>query len=184
MSKKRKQYKSRTFLRDRCCCCSEFRALVRTFPNASNSEPLLLLMMEGRSRADVATLRCHDVETSRRYRLLTFIMVDPTSRRCGVTTWGRYDAPAIFMLCFPLLQFASKICSFHLICTCIHRTCHTQVSSHKKYIFKCKIVLKTKDRRGYTLSVLGTHHPPKLSFLLVPKQDWTLNKIHTLHIRI
>ena len=69
----------------------DFRALVRTPPDASNSEPLLLLMMEGRSRADVATLRRHDVETSRRYCLLTFIMVDPTSRRWDVTTWGRHD---------------------------------------------------------------------------------------------
>ena len=91
LSKTKKQYNSRALLRDRCHFRSDFRALVRTFPNASNSEPLLLLMMEGRSRADVATLRRHDVETSRRYRLLTFIMVDPTSRRCGVTTWGSRD---------------------------------------------------------------------------------------------
>ena len=34
----------------------EFRALVRTPPDTSNSELLLLLMMEGKSRADVATL--------------------------------------------------------------------------------------------------------------------------------
>ena len=32
-----------------------FCALVRTPPDASNFEPLVLLMMEGRSRADVAT---------------------------------------------------------------------------------------------------------------------------------
>ena len=91
LSKTKKQYKSQALLRDRCHCRSNFRALVRTFPAASNSEPLLLLMMEGRSRANVATLRRHDIETSRRYRLLTFIMVDPTSRRCGVMTWGRRD---------------------------------------------------------------------------------------------
>ena len=42
----------------------DFRALVRTPPNALNSEPLVLLMMEGRSRADVATLQRRDVERS------------------------------------------------------------------------------------------------------------------------
>ena len=39
----------------------DFRAFGRTFPDASNSEPLVLLMMEGRSRADVATLQRRDV---------------------------------------------------------------------------------------------------------------------------
>ena len=39
----------------------EFRALVRTLPDTSYSETLLLLMMEGKSRADVATLRRRDV---------------------------------------------------------------------------------------------------------------------------
>ena len=91
LSKTKKQYKSRALLRDRCPCRSDFCALVRTFPDASSSEPLLLLMMEGRSHADVATLQHRDVETSRRYCLLTFIMVDPTSRRCGFTTLGRHD---------------------------------------------------------------------------------------------
>ena len=42
----------------------DFCALVRTSPDASNSKPLVLLMMEGRSRADVETLQRHDVETS------------------------------------------------------------------------------------------------------------------------
>ena len=87
----KEKYKSRAVLRDRRHYCSDFCALVRTIPDTSNSEPILLLMMEGRSRADVATLQCHDVETLRRYRLLTFIMVDPTLRRCGVTTWGPRD---------------------------------------------------------------------------------------------
>ena len=44
----------------------DFSALGRPFPDASNSEPLVLLMMEGRSHADVATLQRRDVETSRR----------------------------------------------------------------------------------------------------------------------
>ena len=83
----KEKYKSRALLRDRRHCCSDFRALLRIIPDTSNYEPILLLMMEGRSRK----LRRHDVETLRRYRLLTFIMVDPTSRRCGVTTWGCRD---------------------------------------------------------------------------------------------
>ena len=31
------------------------------------------------------------------------------------------------------------------------------------------------------MSVLGTHHTPKLSFLLVLKQEPTLNRTHTRH---
>ena len=121
----------------------DFRALRRTFPDASNSEPLVLLMMEGRSRADVATLRRRDVETSRRYCLLTFTMVDPTLRRWDVTTWGRRDVgtsrrSSTFMHCFLLLQFASKVCSFHFLFTCIHRNFHTQVSGYKNTYLNAK----------------------------------------------
>ena len=54
----------------------EFRALVHTPPHASNSEPLLLLMMEGKSRADVAMLRRRDVVTSRRCDVATLLLVD------------------------------------------------------------------------------------------------------------
>ena len=54
----------------------EFRALVRTPPSPSNSEPLLLLMMEGKSRADVATLPSRDVETSRRCDVTPLLLVD------------------------------------------------------------------------------------------------------------
>ena len=55
----------------------EFRALVRTPPPFSlNSEPLLLLMMEGKSHADVATLPRRDVETSRRCDVATLLLVD------------------------------------------------------------------------------------------------------------
>ena len=116
-------------------------------PIPSNSEPLVLLMMEDRSRADVATLRRHDVETSRRCCLMTFSLVDPTSRCWNVTTWERRDVgtsrrSSTFMHCFPLLHFASKVCSFHFLFTCTHRNCHTQVSGYKKHIFKCKITLK------------------------------------------
>ena len=38
-----------------------------------------------------------------------------------------------------------------------------------------------KDRREYKMSVLGTHHTPKLSFLLVLKQELTLDRTHTRH---
>ena len=54
----------------------DFLALVRTSPDTSNSEPLLLLMMEGRSRTDVATLQRRDVETSRRWDVATLPLVD------------------------------------------------------------------------------------------------------------
>ena len=84
VSKNRKQYKSRVLLRSQCRCCSGIpcpRSYASRSP--SNSEPLVLLMMEGRSHADVAT--------SRRYCLLTIILVDPTSRRWDVTTWGHRD---------------------------------------------------------------------------------------------
>ena len=103
-----KQYKSWALLRYQCRYARDLHALVRTPPDASIFEPLVLLMMEGRSRTDVATLRRHDFETSRRCCLLTFTLVYPTSRRWDVTTWGRRDAPATFMHCFPLLQFASN----------------------------------------------------------------------------
>ena len=38
-----------------------------------------------------------------------------------------------------------------------------------------------KDRREYKMSVLGTHHTPKLSFLLVLKQELALDRTHTRH---
>ena len=36
-----------------------------------------------------------------------------------------------------------------------------------------------KDRLEYKMSVLGTHHTPKLSFLLVLKQERTLDRTPT-----
>ena len=87
ISKNGKQYKSRVLLRSRCRCCSVILC-PRSYASRSppNSEPLFLLMMEGKSRADVATLRRRDVATSRRYCLLTIVLVDPTSRRWNVMT--------------------------------------------------------------------------------------------------
>ena len=93
ISKNGKQYKSRVLLRSRCRCCSGIPCPRSYASSSSNAEPLLLLMMEGKSRTDVATLprqRC-DVETSRRYCLLTVVLVDPTSRCWDVTMWGRRD---------------------------------------------------------------------------------------------
>ena len=84
---KRRRYKSRALLQDQCHCCSDFRALVRKIPDAPNFGPLFAfndgeaeLALTSR-RCNVATLRFRDVETSRSCRLLTFILVDPTSRR-------------------------------------------------------------------------------------------------------
>ena len=129
----------------------EFRALVRMpLHYIPNSEPLLLLMMEGKSRADVATLprrdvetsrRCdvatlprRDVATSRRCCLLTVVLVDPTLRSWDVMTWGRRNSGTSrrcshFHALLSLLQFASKVCSFQFICTCIHRISHIHISS-------------------------------------------------------
>ena len=56
----------------------DFCALVHTSPDASISEPLELLMMECRSRANVATLQCRS--------LLRWF-----TQRWDVTTWGRHD---------------------------------------------------------------------------------------------
>ena len=84
LSKNGKQYKSRVLLRSWCRCCSGIPCPGSYASHSpSNSAPLLLLMMEGKSRANVATLR--------RYCLLTIVLVDPKSRRWDVTTWGRHD---------------------------------------------------------------------------------------------
>ena len=109
VSKNRKQYKSRVLLRSRCRCCSGIPCPCSYASRSPpNSVPLLHLMMEGKSRADVATLRC--------YCLLTVVLVDPTSRRWDVTTWGRRDAPDLFMHslhmlqnCFQQLPFCSNV---------------------------------------------------------------------------
>ena len=117
-------------------------------------------------------------------RLLTCIVVDPTLRRWDVTTWGRRDVgmsrraihPYALPHAAPKLLLKPFLHQLHL-----HRhQSPNQVSSHKNYEIKYKINAKTKDRRGYNLSVLCTHHTPKLSFLLVPKQELTLNLKHTL----
>ena len=123
---KEEKYKSQALHQDQCHCCPDFHALVRTIPDASNSGPLFAfndgeaeLALTSR-RCNIAMLICHDVEASRRYRLLTFILVDPTSQRWSVTKWGRRNVPAIFMHFLPLLQNASKNYPFHTNCTCIH----------------------------------------------------------------
>ena len=41
--------------------------------------------------------------------------------------------------------------------------------------------MKMKNRRECKMSVLGTHHTPKHSFLLVLKQELTLDRTHTRH---
>ena len=54
-------------------------------------------------------------------------------------------------------------------------------SNYKNYMINIKKNVKMKDRREYSMSVLGTHHTPKLSFLLDLKQELTLNRTHTRH---
>ena len=145
LSKSKKQYKFRAFLQGRCRCCSDFRALVLTFPDTSKSAPCLLLNDEKIAlvltsrRYNVATLRRHDVETSRRCRLFTCKVVDPTSRRWDVTTWGRRDVPDIFMHCLLLLLKTVFLHKLHLH---VHQS-PNQVSKHKSYVFKYKINVKT-----------------------------------------
>ena len=93
----KEKYKSRALLRGRCHCCSDFRALVRTIPDTSKSAPLFPFNDEKTElaltsrRCNVATLRPRNVEASQRCLLLTFILVDLTSRRWDFTTWGRRD---------------------------------------------------------------------------------------------
>ena len=154
LSKMKKQYKSRALLPDRCRCCSDFRPLVRTFPYASNSAPCLLLNDEKTAlaltsrRCNVATLRRHDVETSRRCCLLTCIVVDPTSRRWDVTTWGRRDVGTsrrsrhLHALPPAALKLLPKAAFLHQLHLHVHQS-PNQVSSHKNYVFKYKINVKT-----------------------------------------
>ena len=70
----KEKYKSRALLRDRCHCCSDFCSLVRTIPDTSKSAPLFAFNDE---KTELAL-------TSRLCLLLTFILVDPTSRRGDV----------------------------------------------------------------------------------------------------
>ena len=93
----KEKYKSRAVLRGCRHCCYDFRALVRTIPDTSKSAPLFAFNDEKAElaltsrRCNVVMLRRRDVEASRHCILLTFILVDPTSRRWDVTTWGRCD---------------------------------------------------------------------------------------------
>ena len=127
-------------------------------------------MMRCKSRADVATLRRRDVEASRRFKLLTFELVDPTSqrwkrrdvetsRRGNVATLGRRDVAATFLHCPPLLQFASIVCSFHLICTYIHQINLNQISSWRNTYLTLKIMLYLRKTRIYYECFRHSSHP-------------------------
>ena len=124
---------------------------------------------------NVATLRRPDVETSQRWTLVDFLF--SLTQRWDFATLRRRDVPASFMLFFSLLQNGPKNCPFYMLFTQNARIRYRTI----KCIFNCKIKLKQKNRRGYVMSALGTHHTPKLSFLLVPKQKLTLNRTHNLH---
>ena len=114
----------------------EFLALVRTPLDTSNSEPLLLLMMEGKSRTDVATLPRRNFETS---------------RRCDVVTWGRSDVGTSQRWNVATLQPLSCIASTYPICFqsllfSIHLHVHSPNHPYydielDKYIFNLKIML-------------------------------------------
>ena len=95
----------------------------------------------------------------------------------NVATLGRRDVTATSLPWSPLLQNCFYELLFLLECTCI-QTKHQIRNLATKLCNYCKINVKMKDRREYNMSVLGTHHTPKLSFLLVPKQEWTLSKTH------
>ena len=82
----------------------EFRALVRTPPDASNSELLLLLMMEGKSCTDVATFPRCDVAACGMLYWLTQRCDVGTARRGDVVTLGRHDVPDLFMHSLHMLQ--------------------------------------------------------------------------------
>ena len=115
LSKTKKQYKSRALLPDRCRCCSDFRPLVRTFPDTSNSASCFLLNDEKTALA----------LTSRRCCLLTCIVVDQTSRRWDVTMWGRRVVGTsrrsrhLHALPPAALKFFQKL-PFYTNCTCMY----------------------------------------------------------------
>ena len=116
ISNNEKQYKSRALPRSLCHSALEFRAFVRTPPDTFISEPFVLKMIGCRSRADVATLQRRDVETSRRFYLLTSALLTQrrdagTSRRGDVVTLGRRDVTVTSML-FIAPKTASNSCSF------------------------------------------------------------------------
>ena len=113
--------------------------------------PLLLMMLRQKSR-----LRCN-VEASRRWSLVDFLF----------SLARRRDVPASFLLFFYLLQNDPKNHPFHLLFTYNAKIRYRAINC----VFNYKIELKPKDRRGYDMSVLGAHHTPKLSFVLVPKQE-------------
>ena len=97
-------------------------------------------------------LRRRDVETSRRYRWWTFILVDPTSRRWGVTTCGRHDVgtsrrSSHLMHFHPLLQTASKNCPFRTNFTYIHTNCTNQILSYKNTYLNVKLRKNVRQTR-------------------------------------
>ena len=102
---------------------------------------------------DVAMLRRRDVETSRRgSHFLALIPIAPN-----------------------LLPTAALFAPIYL-----HSNQKpNRGSNHKNYIINIKKNVETIDRREYSMSVLGTHHTPKLSFLLDLKQELTLDNLES-----
>ena len=81
--------------------------------------------------------------TSRRFWLLTYVLVDPTSRRWNVTTWGRFDVGTSRRGShFPALLSITPVC-FHSVLFLYHLHLHSPNQSYsdnkmKKYIFNLK----------------------------------------------
>ena len=98
-------------------------------------------------RCNVAMLRRGDVETWRRFFLLTIVLVDPTSRRWKVATWGRRDVGTSrrcsqfhALLSTALICFQSLLFSTHLHLHSPNRP-YSDIEL-EKYIFNLKITLK------------------------------------------
>ena len=88
LSEKEEKYKSRYLLQDQGHCCSHFWCPSSyDLPSFEFWSPFAFNDGETKTRTDVVTLQRHDIETSRRFRLLTFIIVDPTLRRWDVATF-------------------------------------------------------------------------------------------------
>ena len=86
-----------------------------------------------------------------------------------------------FLALIPIApKLASTAALFALIYLHPNQT-PNQGSNYKNYMINIKKNVKMKDRREYSMSVLGTHHTPKLSFLLDLKQELTLNRTHIRH---
>ena len=125
-------------------------------------------------RVDVVTLRRRDVTELLTSAMLTRRRDLVTSRRHHVATWQ----PLLALLCLAPQKLLLITALFTPLYLQPHQT-QNQGSSQKNYEIPIKQNVKMKNRRECKMGVLGTHHTPKLSFLLVLKQELTLDRTHT-----